>query len=137
MTFPHDGCLITINQLSYHDPGSHTSPNKPIPFVAYVESMHYVSTTTINVDRTRIGCEHITLVPPPHHLDVEVVKFNPHLGEATSYVSPIFGSNFFPSSIVHDDMTFFHSPQHLVHHIHLTYHFDGPQHLVHHSHLID
>lgn len=51
MTFPHEGRVIIFDKLSYHDHPSHTSHNKTTPSMAYVESMHYVFTTSISVDR--------------------------------------------------------------------------------------
>lgn len=96
MTFPHEGCLITIDQLSYHDPLSHTSPNRTTPFVDYVESMHYMSTTTIGGEPTPIECEPTTLVPPPQHINLEVGRVNLPLREPTSFVSPISKINIPP-----------------------------------------
>ena len=74
MMFPHEGHLIAIYQLSYHDPPSHASHNKTTLLVVYTESMHYVSTTTDGVETTPIECEPVTLVPPPHNLGLEVGK---------------------------------------------------------------
>ena len=36
--------------------------------MSYVDSMHYVSTTTISVDPTPIECDPTTLMPPPKDL---------------------------------------------------------------------
>ena len=64
------GCIITINQLCYYNPPQHTSHNKTIPYVSHMQSMHYVSTTTIRV--TPMESEPMAIVPPPHHIDLEV-----------------------------------------------------------------
>jgi len=112
MTFPHEGCLITIDQLSYHDPPSHTSPIRPISYVAYVESMHYMSITTVDTNPTPIECEPTTLVPPPHHPSLEVSQVHSPLGEPTSCFSPIYESNFVFSPIVIDDINSLYGPQH-------------------------
>lgn len=137
MTFPHEGFLITIDQLSYHDPPSHNSPIRSISSMVYVESMDYVSTNTIGVDPTPIKCEPIALVPPPHHLSLEVRQVQPLLGTLTTYASPISKINFVSSSIVSDAITYFYGLQYLVHHNHLTDCFVNPQNLVHHSRLIE
>ena len=71
MMFTHEGHLIIIDQLSHHDPASHISHNGTMPLVAYVDSMHYVSTTTIDVNPIPIECNPIALVPPPHHFGLE------------------------------------------------------------------
>lgn len=112
---PHGGHLIAIDQLSYHDPPSHTSLNRTTPSVAYAKSMHYVSTPTIGGKSTPIECEPTTLVSPPHHFSLEVGRVHPPLGEATSSVSPIYKSNFSSSPTVTDGINSFHSPQHPTH----------------------
>ena len=124
--FLHEVCLITIDQLSYHDPPSHSSPNKTTPSMAYMESMHFMSTTTIDDDPAPTECDLIALVPPPHHFGLEVGKVHLPLGEPTSRFSPVYESNFVFSPIVSDNTTCFLSPQYSIHHSHLTSYFDGP-----------
>ena len=94
MTFPHEGCIITIDKLSYYDLSSHTSPNRTTPSISYAESIHYVSSTIISVDPTPIKCEPIYLVKPPHHPSMEVGWIHPFFGAPTSSVSPNFERNF-------------------------------------------
>ena len=55
MIFPHEGCIITIDQLSYTDPPPQDSHNIISHHVAHIESMHYVSITTRHVTLTPLG----------------------------------------------------------------------------------
>lgn len=89
ITFPHEVSIITIDQLSYHDPPPQTSHNITTPSITNMESMHYVSTTPIGVIPTPIECKPIALVPCPHHVDSEVGWSHPPLGEPRSSFSPV------------------------------------------------
>ena len=57
--------------------------------MANVESMHYLSTITINVDPIPIECKPIALVPTPHHFGLEVQRAHIPLQEHISCLSMI------------------------------------------------
>jgi hypothetical protein len=61
MILPHEGHIVTIDQLSYFDPPSYDSHNKISYYVTHIESMHYVSTTTSCVSSTPIKCDPMAL----------------------------------------------------------------------------
>ena len=83
--------------------------------MAYVGSMHNVSTTNISVNPTPIEFDPIALVPPPPHFCLEVGQAHPFMEEPTSCVSLIYDSNLVSTPIKSDNITSFHGPEHSPH----------------------
>ena len=83
--------------------------------MAYVDSMHDVSTTNIGVNPTPIECEPIALVPPPPQFGLEVGRVHPLLEAPTSCVSLIYDSNFVSTPIESNNITYFHDIEYSPH----------------------
>lgn len=82
--------------------------------------------TIASVNPTPIECKPITLVPPPHHLGLDVGKIHPPSGALTSGVSPIFENNHVFSPIVYEDITSFLGPRNNPHQGYPMDYLDGP-----------
>jgi hypothetical protein len=86
--FPHEGCIITIDKLSYIDPSPQDSHNRISHHVAHIESMHYVSTSTSHETSTPLTNDPMPIEPPPHHLGLKDVWIHSSLGKYMHVSSP-------------------------------------------------
>lgn len=71
MKFPHEGHIITIDQLSYGEHPSIASPDRISNSVTHTAPMHYVSTSPHCEAFTPIECRNVALEQPPYPFSSE------------------------------------------------------------------
>lgn len=90
MIFPHEGWIITIDQLSYSNPPTpQYFHNRTSPHVSHIKSMHFVSTATTRATPTPLKNESMALESPPHHLGLGLGGFIHPWGNTCIFLPPI------------------------------------------------